>query len=57
MEDFFSIRLIKHWISTSELIAALDAGESSDHMSNLIIGAAVIVLMIFAGVILRRPKS
>ena len=28
-----------------------------DNMVNLIIGAAVIVLVIFAGVVFRRPKS
>ena len=39
------------------LASPLDAGGSSEQMANLIIGAAVIVLVIFAGVVLRRPKS
>jgi hypothetical protein len=30
---------------------------NTDHMLNLIIGAAAIVLVIFVGVVLRRPKS
>ena len=35
----------------------LDRGTSPDHMVHLIIGAALIVLVIFIGVTLRRPKS
>ena len=35
----------------------INAIENPDHMLNLIIGAAAIVLVIFVGVVLRRPKS
>jgi hypothetical protein len=35
----------------------IDELENPDHMLNLIIGAAAIVLVIFVGVVLRRPKS